>query len=59
MQVLFFPSLQERGFLPLSVALISSSDLRAEVGRAVEVFVDLTSSIGAVVISLMFCRTGS
>lgn len=50
--------LKERGFLPLSVALISSSGLRAEVGHALEAFVDLTSSIEAAVIRLMFCRTG-
>ncbi|XP_074317545.1 protein virilizer homolog [Silene latifolia] len=50
--------LKERGFLPLSVALISSSELRTEIGHAFEAFMDVTSSIEAVMLSLMFCRTG-
>ncbi|KAK9699314.1 hypothetical protein RND81_08G166700 [Saponaria officinalis] len=50
--------LKERGFLPLSVALISSSELRTEVGHTFEALLDVTSSIEAVIISLMFCRAG-
>ncbi|XP_021852766.1 protein virilizer homolog [Spinacia oleracea] len=50
--------LKERGFLPLSVALISSTELRAERGHALEAFLDLTSSIEATILSLMFCRSG-
>ncbi|VVA15380.1 PREDICTED: embryo defective 2016 [Prunus dulcis] len=50
--------LKERGFLPLSVAILSSSILRSEVGRAMDVFVDIASSIGAILLSLLFCRSG-
>ncbi|KAH9622236.1 hypothetical protein KSS87_013053 [Heliosperma pusillum] len=50
--------LKERGFLPLSVALISSSELRSQIGHDFEAFMDVTSSIEAVILSLMFCRTG-
>lgn len=50
--------LKERGFLPLSIALISSSELRAERGHALEAFLDVTSSIEATLLSLMFCRSG-
>lgn len=50
--------LKERGFLPLSVALISSTELRAERGHALDAFLDVTSSIEATILSLMFCRSG-
>ncbi|GMH23020.1 hypothetical protein Nepgr_024863 [Nepenthes gracilis] len=50
--------LKDRGFLPLSVALFSSSKLRAEVGNAVDVFVDVTSSVESIILSLLFCRSG-
>lgn len=49
---------QERGFLPLSAALLSSSVLRSEVGPAMDVFVDIASSIEAIIFSLLFCRSG-
>lgn len=50
--------LKERGFLPLAVALLSSSILRSEAGRAMDIFVDITSSIEAIILSLLFCRSG-
>lgn len=50
--------LKERGLLPLSAALLSSSILRSEVGHAMDVFVDIASSIEALIFSLLFCRSG-
>ncbi|KAL5545698.1 hypothetical protein UlMin_005385 [Ulmus minor] len=50
--------LKERGFLPLSVALLSSSTLRLEVGHTMDAFVDIASSIQAIILSLLFCRSG-
>ncbi|XP_075637615.1 protein virilizer homolog isoform X2 [Castanea sativa] len=50
--------LKERGFLPLSAALLSSSILRSEVGHTMDVFVDIASSIEALIFSLLFCRSG-
>lgn len=50
---------QERGFLPLSVALFSASALISEVEHAMDVFVDIASSIEAIIISLLFCRSGT
>ncbi|XP_041028654.1 protein virilizer homolog isoform X1 [Juglans microcarpa x Juglans regia] len=50
--------IKERGFLPLSAALLSSSVLRSEVGPAMDVFVDIASSIEAIIFSLLFCRSG-
>ena len=49
---------QERGFLPLSVALLSSSALISEDGHSMDVFADIASSIQAIIISLLFCRSG-
>ncbi|KAL5709091.1 hypothetical protein ACHQM5_019815 [Ranunculus cassubicifolius] len=50
--------LKERGFLPLSAALLSSSTLRAEKGRTLDLFVDIASSVEATLLSLLFCRSG-
>ncbi|XP_050380186.1 protein virilizer homolog [Argentina anserina] len=50
--------LKERGFLPLAVALLSSSILRSEAGRALDIFVEVTSSIEAIILALLFCRSG-
>lgn len=49
---------QERGFLPLSAALLSSSILRSDVGDAMDIYLDIASSIGAIILSLLFCRSG-
>lgn len=49
---------QERGFLPLSAALLSSSVLRSETGDATDMFVDIVSHIEAIILSLLFCRSG-
>ncbi|KAJ0027672.1 hypothetical protein Pint_36158 [Pistacia integerrima] len=50
--------LKERGFLPLSAALLSSSILRSDVGDAMDIYLDIASSIGAIILSLLFCRSG-
>ncbi|XP_004497651.1 protein virilizer homolog isoform X2 [Cicer arietinum] len=50
--------LKERGFLSLSTALLSSSILRVEGGHIMEIFMDVTSSIEAVILSFLFCRSG-
>ncbi|CAL0299449.1 unnamed protein product [Lupinus luteus] len=49
--------LKERGFLSLSTALLSSK-LRVEEGHVMEIFMDVTSSIEAVILSFLFCRSG-
>lgn len=49
---------QERGFLALSAALLSSSVLRSETGDATDLFVDIVSHIEAIILSLLFCRSG-
>lgn len=51
-------SSQERGFLPLSAALLSSSTLRSEVGHARALFMDITSYISSIILSLVCCRSG-
>ncbi|XP_058089695.1 protein virilizer homolog [Magnolia sinica] len=50
--------LKERGFLPLSAALLSSPVLRSEIGRPMDIFVDIAASIEAILLSLLFCRSG-
>ncbi|KAF7851933.1 hypothetical protein BT93_L1645 [Corymbia citriodora subsp. variegata] len=50
--------LKERGFLPLSAALLSSSILHLEVGHAMFLHVEIVSSIGAIIFSLLLCRSG-
>ncbi|KAL8138354.1 hypothetical protein V2J09_004355, partial [Rumex salicifolius] len=50
--------LKERGFLPLSIALLSSSKLRAGVGHYIDVFVDVILSIQATTLLLLFSRSG-
>lgn len=49
---------QERGFLPLSAAMLSSSILRSDVGEAMDIYLDIASSIGALILSFLFCRSG-
>ncbi|KAL7137266.1 hypothetical protein ABFS83_10G080600 [Erythranthe nasuta] len=50
--------LKERGFLPLSAALLSSSVLRSETGHGMDLFVDIVSHIQIIILSLLFCRSG-
>ncbi|KAK7268102.1 hypothetical protein RIF29_20789 [Crotalaria pallida] len=50
--------LKERGFISLSTALLSSSKLRVEEGPAMEIFMDVTASIEAVILSFLFSRSG-
>ncbi|KAL6507772.1 hypothetical protein OROGR_023967 [Orobanche gracilis] len=49
---------KERGFLPLSAALMSSSVLRSERRHALDLFLDIISHIEAIILSLLFCRSG-
>ncbi|KAI8562895.1 hypothetical protein RHMOL_Rhmol03G0070900 [Rhododendron molle] len=49
--------LKERGFFPLSAALLSSIS-RSQMGNAVDIFVDIASYLEAVILSLLFCRSG-
>ncbi|KAK6147265.1 hypothetical protein DH2020_018177 [Rehmannia glutinosa] len=44
----------ERGFLPLSAALLSSSVLRSQTGHAIDLFVDIVSHIEAIILSFLF-----
>ncbi|KAI3918020.1 hypothetical protein MKW92_011960 [Papaver armeniacum] len=50
--------LKERGFLPLSAALLSSTMLRSEKGHAMDIFMDIVSFIEAILLSLLYCRSG-
>ncbi|KAK1417128.1 hypothetical protein QVD17_26250 [Tagetes erecta] len=50
--------LKERGFLPLSAALLSSSTLRSEGGQVRDIFMDITSYIASIILSLVSCRSG-
>ncbi|XP_059626354.1 protein virilizer homolog [Cornus florida] len=50
--------LKERGFLPLSAALLSSSILRSEVGHVTDMLVEVASYIEAIILSLLSCRSG-
>ncbi|PIN17839.1 hypothetical protein CDL12_09499 [Handroanthus impetiginosus] len=50
--------LKERGFLPLSAALLSSSICRSEKGHALDLLVDVASHIEAIILSLLFSRSG-
>ncbi|KAL2463984.1 embryo defective [Forsythia ovata] len=50
--------LKERGFLPLSAALLSSSILGSETGHALDLLLDIVSHIEAIILSLLFCRSG-
>ncbi|XP_010543864.1 PREDICTED: uncharacterized protein LOC104816640 [Tarenaya hassleriana] len=50
--------LKERGFLPLSAALLSSSLFHSEVGGYMDVFTDIALSVGNIILSLMLSRTG-
>lgn len=50
--------LKERGFLPLSAAVLSSSTLQSEPGHARDLFMDITSYITSLILSLVFCRSG-
>ncbi|KAL7001548.1 hypothetical protein U1Q18_002701 [Sarracenia purpurea var. burkii] len=50
--------LKDRGFFPLSAALLSSSMLRSVKGHAMDMFVDIASYLEAIILSLLFCRSG-
>ncbi|KAF5182700.1 virilizer [Thalictrum thalictroides] len=50
--------LKERGFLPLSAALLSSSSLRSEKGHTSDTFLDIASLLEAILLSLLVCRSG-
>ncbi|KAF8084458.1 hypothetical protein N665_0716s0007 [Sinapis alba] len=50
--------LKERGFLPLSAALLSIPGLHSGLGDILDVFTDIAMFIGNIILSLMFSRTG-
>uniref|UniRef100_A0A1J3J7R8 Virilizer N-terminal domain-containing protein n=1 Tax=Noccaea caerulescens TaxID=107243 RepID=A0A1J3J7R8_NOCCA len=50
--------LKERGFLPLSAALLSMPGLHSKDGDVMDVFTDIAMFIGNIILSLMFSRTG-
>ncbi|XP_060204343.1 protein virilizer homolog [Lycium barbarum] len=50
--------LKERGFLPLSAALLSSSALWSDTAGTVDLFVDIVSYFEAIVLSLLSTRSG-
>ncbi|XP_019096325.1 PREDICTED: uncharacterized protein LOC104767343 [Camelina sativa] len=50
--------LKERGFLPLSAALLSMPGLHSKVGDIMDVFTDIAMFIGNIILSFMFSRTG-
>ncbi|XP_022934378.1 uncharacterized protein LOC111441566 [Cucurbita moschata] len=50
--------LKERGFFPLSAALLSSSIMRSEESKIMDVILEIVSSIEAIILSLLFCRSG-
>ncbi|CAI0405945.1 unnamed protein product [Linum tenue] len=50
--------LKERGFLPLSAALLASPILRSEVSDTMGTFVEIASTIGAILLALLMRRSG-
>ncbi|CAM0910585.1 unnamed protein product [Alopecurus aequalis] len=50
--------IQERGFFPLSAALLSSPVMHLASGPAAEILMEITSSIESILLSLLFCRPG-
>lgn len=50
--------LKDRGFLSLSAAMLSTSVLHLEIEDFTNLSMDITSSIGAIFLSLLFCRPG-
>ncbi|CAN1277690.1 Protein virilizer homolog [Linum perenne] len=50
--------LKERGFLPLSAALLSSPLLRSDLGDTMGTFAEISSTIGAILLSLLMRRSG-
>ncbi|KAJ6813815.1 uncharacterized protein M6B38_141565 [Iris pallida] len=50
--------LKEKGFLPLSAALLSSSLLHSSSGSSADIAVDIATSIQSLLLSLLFCRSG-
>ncbi|KAB2034801.1 hypothetical protein ES319_D04G109100v1 [Gossypium barbadense] len=50
--------LKDRGFLPLSAALLSTTILHSEAADVVDTSLEIVSSIGSIILSLLFCRSG-
>ncbi|XWS66566.1 hypothetical protein CRYUN_Cryun05aG0210500 [Craigia yunnanensis] len=48
--------LKDRGFLPLSAALLSTTILHSE--DVMDISMEIVSSIGSIILSLLFCRSG-
>lgn len=49
---------QERGFFPLSAALLSSATLRSASGSAADSFLEIATSLELILLSFLFCRSG-
>ncbi|XP_073107829.1 protein virilizer homolog isoform X2 [Elaeis guineensis] len=50
--------LKERGFFPLSVALLSSPVLRSASGSTADMFMEIATSIESILLSLLFYHSG-
>jgi hypothetical protein len=50
---------QERSFFPLSAALLSSPISHLASSPAAEILMEIASSIESIILSLLFCRSGS
>ncbi|OAY73037.1 hypothetical protein ACMD2_02584 [Ananas comosus] len=50
--------LKERGFFPLSAALLSSATLRSASGSAADSFLEIATSLELILLSFLFCRSG-
>ncbi|XP_038985471.1 protein virilizer homolog isoform X2 [Phoenix dactylifera] len=50
--------LKERGFFPLSAALLSSPVLRSASGSTADIFMEIATSIESILLSLLFYRSG-
>ncbi|KAK8672102.1 hypothetical protein V6N13_110476 [Hibiscus sabdariffa] len=50
--------LKDRGFLPLSVALLSTSILHSEDKDVLDISLEIVSSLGSLILSLLFCHSG-
>ncbi|XP_021289040.1 uncharacterized protein LOC110420160 isoform X3 [Herrania umbratica] len=50
--------LKDRGFLPLSAALLSTTILHSEAEDGVNISMEIVSSIGSIILSFLSCRSG-
>ncbi|KAK8562208.1 hypothetical protein V6N12_049255 [Hibiscus sabdariffa] len=50
--------LKDRGFLPLSAALLSTTILNSEDKEVLDISIEIVSSMGSLILSLLFCHSG-